>query len=144
VKRAAALAAALVRLVLVIVGVALLALWAAGTLSQSVPGHATPAPVPATAQPVDATSYIGQHADTVSADLRHHGFTAVTYRTNGGEIPFGIGCAPFTVVDEVYTQLSTKTASITHAHHGLGRDGAVAEVDRPERVVDRCTVPAAI
>jgi hypothetical protein len=63
VKRAAALAAALVGLVAVIVGVALLALWAAGALSQSAHAPADPAPDPA---PVAAANAPAQHEVVVS------------------------------------------------------------------------------
>jgi hypothetical protein len=68
----------------------------------------------------------------------------VTYRTNGGEIPFGTGCAPFTVVDEVYTQLSTKTASITTHITDLDAMAQWLRSTDQNAWVDRCTVPAAI
>jgi hypothetical protein len=144
VKRAAALAAVLIGLVAVIVLVAMAALWASGALSESVPGRATPAPVPATAQPVDVTSYVGQHADIVSAGLRQHGFTSVTYRTNGGEIPFGTGCTPFTVVDEVYTQLPTKSAIITTHITDLDAMAQWLRSIDTSAWDSRCTVPAVI
>jgi hypothetical protein len=161
-KRAAAVAAALLGLVAVIVLVALAALWASGSLAVTVPGHAVPAATAceedmpcwdcatmgnrqcSTPQPTEVTRFVGQHADAVSADLRRHGFTAVTYRTTGTDVPFAANCTPFTVVDEVYTQLSTASAVLTTHITDTDALAQWLKAQDPQAWIARCSVPASV